>query len=61
MEFFATPDQLLVARLNRSLAAASLKGGAIGAAKTNTVFEQTADAIAAALASSGSLRNRMSN
>lgn len=51
----------LVARLNRDMTAGALKGGAIGAAKTKTVFEETANALQAALASHGILAASVAN
>ena len=51
----------LIARLKRDMTAGALKGGAIGAAKTKTAFEETANALQAALASSGTLAASVAN
>ncbi|GAB3599752.1 hypothetical protein [Microbacterium tumbae] len=51
----------LVARLNRDLTAGAFKGGAIGAAKTKTAFEELANALQAALAQTGQLAGSVAN
>ena len=48
-------DGQTVARLGRAVASAVVTGGAIGAAKADTVFTDTANAIGAALHSAGML------
>ncbi|KRC47271.1 hypothetical protein ASE16_18300 [Leifsonia sp. Root227] len=55
VDFMVDQHGRLVARLNRNMAGAALKGGAIGAAKTDSAFQQTANAIAAALHGAGAL------
>ena len=61
VEFFVDAQGQLVARLNRNMSSGALKGGAIGAAKTDTAFVQTADALGAALSNSGVLTNSIAN
>lgn len=51
----------LVARLNRDMVAGAFKGGALGAAKTKSAFEQTANALQAALAAQGILAGSAAN
>lgn len=51
----------LIARLNRDMTAGALKGGAIGAARTKAAFEETANALQTALASSGRLAASVAN
>ena len=48
-------DGQIVARLGRVAASAVVTGGAIGAAKADTVFKETANAIGAALHAAGIL------
>jgi len=55
VDFMVDQHGRLVARLNRNMAGGALKGGAIGAAKTDSAFQQTANAIAAALHGAGAL------
>ncbi|AAT88441.1 hypothetical protein Lxx04500 [Leifsonia xyli subsp. xyli str. CTCB07] len=55
VDFMVDAEGRLVARLNRNMAGGVLKGGAIGAAKTDAAFQETANAIAAALHTSGVL------
>lgn len=50
----------LVARLNRNMVGGVLKGGAIGAAKTDAAFQETANALASTLHSAGILANSSS-
>jgi hypothetical protein len=49
VDFMTDSQGRLVARLNRELASGILKGGAFGAAKTDRVFQECADAIGFAL------------
>jgi len=60
VDFMVDQQGRLVARLNRNLTGGALKGGAIGASKTNTAFEQTANAIGAALHQAGVLAESVS-
>jgi hypothetical protein len=60
VDFMVDQQGRLVARLHRNLTAGALKGGAIGAAKTDTAFQQTANAIAAALHQAGVLADSIS-
>jgi len=55
VDFMVDQQGRLVARLNRNMAGGGLKGGGIGAAKTDTAFQETANAIAAALHPAGIL------
>lgn len=55
VDLMVDPEGRLVVRLNRNMAGGALKGGAFGAAKTDTAFQETANAIAAALHSAGVL------
>jgi hypothetical protein len=55
VDFMVDQRGLLVARLNRSLMGGALKGGAIGAAKTNSAFQDAADAIGVAVNRAGLL------
>ena len=55
VDFMVDEHGRLVARLNRNMAGGVLKGGAIGAAKTDSAFQQTANAIAATLHGAGAL------
>jgi hypothetical protein len=61
IEFFVDQQGQLVTRLNRNLAGAAFKGGAIGASKTDTVFVETANALGAVLSGSGLLTGSVSN
>ncbi|WP_025155608.1 hypothetical protein [Leifsonia aquatica] len=60
VDFMVDPQGRLVARLNRNMTGGALKGGAIGAAKTDTAFQQTANAIAAVLHPAGILADSVS-
>jgi hypothetical protein len=53
VEFFTGEDGGLVARLSRNMAAGALKGGAIGASKTNNAFIDTANALVSATQTAG--------
>ncbi|HEY1530654.1 MAG TPA: hypothetical protein VGF80_07560 [Galbitalea sp.] len=53
VEFLDGSDGNLVARLSRNTAAGALKGGAIGAGKTNNAFVDLVNAIAAAAQAAG--------
>lgn len=55
VDFMVDHEGRLVVRLNRNMAGGAMKGGAIGAAKTDTAFQETANAIGAALHSAGAL------
>ena len=55
IDFMVDPHGRLVARLNRDIAAGALKGGPVGASKTDAAFQETANAIAAALHATGIL------
>lgn len=55
IEFFVDDKGQLVARLNRDVALGALKGGAIGAAKTNNAFIDTVNSVGTALNSAGVL------
>jgi hypothetical protein len=55
VHFFVDERGQLVARLNRNMGAGVLKGGAIGASKTDTAFVDTANALAGALTNAGVL------
>lgn len=55
VEFFVDAEGRLVARLNRNMATGVLKGGAIGASKTDTAFVDTANSLAGALSDAGVL------
>lgn len=61
VDFMTDQNGNLVARLTRDLASGALKGGAIGAAKTNTVFQESADAIGHALSDAGVLVGDLAN
>lgn len=61
VEYFAGQNGELVARLNRNMGSGALKGGALGAAKMNTGFEETANALNSALSSAGILASSVSN
>jgi hypothetical protein len=60
IDFMVDQQGRLVARLNRNMAGGALKGGAIGAAKTDAAFHETANAIAAVLHSAGILADSIS-
>ncbi|MFF2052832.1 hypothetical protein ACFVU2_14615 [Leifsonia sp. NPDC058194] len=60
VDFMVDQQGRLVARLNRNMAGGALKGGAIGAAKTDTAFQETANAIAAILHPAGILADSVS-
>lgn len=60
-EVFTGPQGGAVVRLHRNVGKAALKGGAIGAAKGNRVYEETANAVHTDLASSGHLTNSVAN
>jgi hypothetical protein len=49
VQFFVDQNGALVARLNRNMGSGVLKGGALGASKTDTVFLDTANVMTAAL------------
>lgn len=55
VDFMVDDQGRLVARLNRNMTSGALKGGALGAAKTDTAFQETANAIAAVLHPAGVL------
>ncbi|GIT82137.1 hypothetical protein LLS1_38060 [Leifsonia sp. LS1] len=60
VDFMVDQQGRLVARLNRNMAGGALKGGAIGAAKTDAAFQETANAIAAVLHPAGVLADSVS-
>jgi len=60
VDFMVDQQGRLVARLNRNMAGGAMKGGAIGAAKTDTAFQETANAIAATLHPAGILADSIS-
>ncbi|MGN7799238.1 hypothetical protein [Leifsonia sp. 22587] len=49
VDFFVDGENRMVARLNRDMTSGALKGGAIGAAKVNSAFQETANALHAVL------------
>jgi len=53
VEFFVDAAGQLVARLNRDIGAGLLKGGAIGASKTSTAFDETVNGIGTSLTAAG--------
>ncbi|MET3566311.1 hypothetical protein SAMN04515691_2921 [Leifsonia sp. 98AMF] len=55
VELMVDAESHLVARLNRDMTAGALKGGAVGAAKVNRAFQETANAIHSALQRAGVL------
>lgn len=57
VEYLGAADGGLIARVSRSVAAGALKGGALGASRTNTVFGETINAIAATASAAGSYVN----
>ncbi|MFJ3958627.1 hypothetical protein [Arthrobacter sp. NPDC090010] len=61
VDFMVDASGRLVVRLHRNMTSGALKGGAIGASKTNTAFEQTANALAEALHTRGLLAESISN
>ncbi|MEA5457256.1 hypothetical protein SPF06_21265 [Sinomonas sp. JGH33] len=61
IDFMVDNAGRLVARINRNMASGALKGGAVGASKTNRAFETTSNALASALSASGILANALSN
>jgi hypothetical protein len=56
-EFLPASDGSLIARLSRNTAASALKGGAIGASRTNSAFIDLVNAIAAAAQAAGTFVN----
>jgi hypothetical protein len=52
-EFLVGPEGEPIVRISRNLGASALKGGAIGASRTNNAFVDAVNAIAAAAQSSG--------
>jgi len=61
VDFMVDDQGRLVARLGRNMTSGALKGGVIGASRTNTVFEETANAIGAALTAQGVLADSISH
>ncbi len=61
VDFMADDQGRLVARLHRDMTSGALMGGAIGAAKTATVFAETGDAVAATLHAQQLLAHRIDN
>jgi hypothetical protein len=61
VDFFVDQYGQLVARLNRNMGLGALKGGAIGASKTDSAFVETANAIGGALSTAGVLTGSLSN
>jgi hypothetical protein len=61
VDFMTDQDGRLVARLNRGLGSGALKGGALGASKTNTAFQDAADAIGRSLAEAQVLAGDVAN
>jgi hypothetical protein len=57
VEFLAAPDGSPIARLSRNTAAGALKGGAIGASRTNNAFADVVNAVVAAAQSAGTYVN----
>jgi hypothetical protein len=57
VEFFAAPDGSPIVRLGRNTAAGALKGGAIGANRTNNAFVDVVNAVVAAAQAAGSYVN----
>lgn len=60
LDFMVDEHGRLVARLNRNMARGVAAGGAIGAARTDSAFQRTANAIAAALHGAGALSDSIS-
>ncbi|MGJ4845014.1 MULTISPECIES: hypothetical protein [unclassified Leifsonia] len=60
VDFMVDEQGRLVARLNRNMSGGALKGGAIGASKTDTAFQRTANTIGAALHGAGTLADSIS-
>lgn len=61
VDIMADTQGRLVARLNRNMTGGTLKGGALGAAKTDSAFQETANAIAQQLHAAGVLADSVSN
>ena len=61
VDIYQENDGSALVRLHRNMGKAAVKGGAIGASKTNTAFEQTANAIHQELSSAGVLLASISN
>jgi len=61
VDVFAGESGGAVLRLNRNMGRAAVKGGAIGASKTNAAFEETANALHQEFASAGILTASVSN
>jgi len=59
VEFFVDQEGRLVARLNRNMTGGVLKGGAIGASKTDSAFVETANMLADALSGAGVLASTL--
>jgi hypothetical protein len=57
VEFFTGTDGSPVVRLSRNTAAGALKGGAIGAGRTNNAFVDVVNAVVAAAQAAGSYVN----
>lgn len=60
-QFFSDAQQRIVVRLNRNLSGGALKGGAIGAARTSTAFQNLANAMGTALHGAGVLAETKEN
>ena len=60
VDFMVDGQGRLVARLNRNMTGGALKGGALGAAKTDTAFKETVNALASALHNAGILAESIS-
>ncbi|MCD1569829.1 hypothetical protein [Agromyces mediolanus] len=61
VDFMTDAQGLLVARLHRDMTSGALLGGAIGAAKTATIFGETGDAVANDLVARQVLAHRIDN
>lgn len=61
IEFFADDQGRTVARLNRGLASGMLKGGAIGASKTATAFQNLGHELGKTLTGAGVLVSTLEN
>jgi hypothetical protein len=57
VEFLSATDGSEIARLSRNTAAGALKGGAIGASRTNNAFADVVNAVVAAAQAAGSYVN----
>lgn len=57
VEFFTATDGAPVIRLGRNTAAGALKGGAIGATRTNNAFVDVVNAVVAAAQAAGTYTN----